>query len=118
MLRKLGFVYIQEEDTLILHSLEPGEIIVSLPKTVIRIFIEKTGEGFKISIEALGEEKLLKMLVLKETGPAALRLTDDIADRISRLRLSWDLRDLKIECLKLDRRKLVLDFITVPIRDS
>ncbi|MEM2570264.1 MAG: hypothetical protein QXP96_00890 [Thermoproteota archaeon] len=114
---KLGFTYLEEEDTLILHPLEQGEATVVLPKTVLKILIEKTVEGFRISMRVAGEEKFLKMLILKDAGPAALRLTEDVATRLGCLRLSRDLKDLKIEGLKLSVGKLELDFITVPIKD-
>lgn len=112
----LSFTYLQEEDTLILSPLEPGEAIVPLSNTVLRVFFEKTGEGFRISLQATGEERILRMLVLKNTGPAALSLTDDVVGRIGCLRLSWDLKDLKIEQLRLGSRRLELNFIRVPLR--
>lgn len=116
-MRNLGFTYLEEEDTLILHPLEQGEATVVFPKTVLKFLLEKTEEGFRISIQVAGEEKFLKMLILKDVGPAALRLTDDIAVRLGCLRLSWDLRDLKIEGLELREGRLELDFITIPVKD-
>ncbi|MEM3712692.1 MAG: hypothetical protein QXR97_04045 [Thermoproteota archaeon] len=116
-MKTLGFTYLQEEDTLILHPLEQGEVTVVFPKTVLKLFLEKTEEGFRISIQVTGEEKVLKMLVLKDAGPAALRLTDDVTTRLGCLRLSWDLKDLKIEGLRLEEGRTELDFITIPVRD-
>ncbi len=114
-MKRLGFTYLQEEDTLILDPLEPGEAMVPLPENVLRVFFEKTGEGFSLSLQALRGEKVLRLLVLKDSGPAALRLTEDVAERIGSLKISWNLRDLKIEGLKLGEKQLELNFVSVPL---
>jgi hypothetical protein len=115
MLKRLGFTYLQEEDTLILGPLEPGEATVPLLQNVLRVFFERTGEGFRLSLQALRGEKVLRLLVLKDAGPATLRFTDEVAERIGSLKISWDLRDLKIEGLKLGEKQLELNFVSVPL---
>ena len=118
MLKKLGFTYLEEDDTLILSPLEPGEVTVPLPETVLQAYYEKTEEGFRVSLRTIGGNRLLKLLVLKDAGPAALILTEKIVERIACLKISWDLRDLKIEGLKLSEENVELNFITIPIRED
>jgi len=118
LLKKLGFTYLEEDDTLILSPLEPGEVTVPLPETVLQAYYEKTEEGFRVSLRTIGGNRLLKLLVLKDAGPAALILTEKIVERIACLKISWDLRDLKIEGLKLSEENVELNFITIPIRED
>ncbi|MBO3799886.1 MAG: hypothetical protein FGF52_02370 [Candidatus Brockarchaeota archaeon] len=114
-MNKVGFTYLQEEDKLILGPLEPGEVTVPLQENVLKIFFERTREGFRLSLQTARGEKVLRVLVLKDAGPAVLRLTDEIAERIGSLKLSWNLKDLKIEGLKLGEELLELSFVSTPL---
>ncbi|MBO3839511.1 MAG: hypothetical protein QXN75_02365 [Thermoproteota archaeon] len=114
-MEKIGFNYLQEEDVLILGPLEPGEATVPLSESILKVFFERTVEGFRLSLQTVRGEKVLRVLVLKDAGPAALRLTDELAERIVSLKLSCNLRDLKIEGLKLGEERLELNFVSVPL---
>lgn len=114
-MNKLDFTYLEYEDTLVLRLKEPGEATISLPKTVLKTVFTIVEEGFNISLSVLTGETVLGKLVIKDVGPAALRLTGELAERIRKFTLSWDGRDLKIECIKLDEKPLELSFIKVPV---
>jgi hypothetical protein len=115
IMNRLDFTYLEQEDTLVLRLKEPGEATISLPKTVLKIVFTKVEEGFNLSLSTLTGEATLRMLVIEDAGPAALRLTEELAERMKSFRLSWNGRDLKIEGLKLSEKTLELSFITVPV---
>jgi len=117
-LKNTGFTYFEEEDTLVLNLVEPGEVTIPLSKAPLRILFERTPEGFRVSLQSIGGDRFLRMLVLKETGPAALVITEKVAERIRCLRLSWDLRDLKIEGLRLGEEQLELEFVSIPLKSG
>ncbi|MEM2087429.1 MAG: hypothetical protein QXF52_01985 [Thermoproteota archaeon] len=114
-MNRLDFTYLEQEDTLILRLKEPGEATISLPKNVLKTVFTRVEEEFSLSLSMLTGETTLRMLVIKDAGPAALRLTEELAERIKNFTLSWDGRDLKIECIKLDEKPLELSFIKVPL---
>lgn len=114
-MNRLGFTYLENEDTLVLRLTEPGEATISLPKTVLKTVFARSEEGFKLSLSTPTGEATLRMLVIKDAGPAALSLTEELVERMRSFRLSWDGKDLKIEGLKLSGKPLELSFIIVPV---
>jgi hypothetical protein len=115
VMNRLDFTYLEQEDTLVLRLKEQGEATIFLPKTVLKTVFTKVEEGFSLSLSTLTGEATLRMLVVEDAGPAALRLTEELAERMKSFRLSWNGRDLKIEGLKLSEKMLELSFVTVPI---
>ncbi|MGQ9596347.1 MAG: hypothetical protein ACUVUS_03010 [Thermoproteota archaeon] len=107
--------YLEEEDTLVLEFTESCEATISISKVVLKTVFMRVEGGFKLSLSTLKGGASLRLLIIKDVGPAALILTDEVVGRIRELRLSWEGRDLKIEGLKISENPLELSFIFIPI---
>lgn len=109
------YVYLKEEGMLILRKLEPGEIEVRIPGNTLRAVLQETGEGFKLFLSTLKGEVEIRELIIENTGPGVLSVTEDLPNRIESFRLSRDGRNLKIIGLKLNESPIELNVILVPI---
>lgn len=110
-----GYVYLRDEDTLLLKNLEPGETEISIPGKTLKAVLKKTREGFKLFLSTLKGDAEIKTLVIENTGPGVLSLTEGLPERVESFRLSWDGRSLKIIGLKLSEKPVELNLILVPM---
>jgi hypothetical protein len=115
VLNRLSCVYLEEENVLLLKNLEPGYVEVSIPGNVLKIGLKKTREGFRLSISTLKGEATVKMLVLEDSGPGVLSVTEELPCRIEGFRLSWDGKNLKIMGLRLSEKPFELNLMLVPV---
>ncbi|MBO3753949.1 MAG: hypothetical protein FGF53_03615 [Candidatus Brockarchaeota archaeon] len=107
-------IYLEGEDVLLLKNLEPGNAEVRIPGNILKIVLRRTREGFKLFLSTLKGEATVKMLVLENSGPGVLSVTEGLP-RIWGFRLSWDGRSLKIMGLKLSEKPVELNLILVPV---
>ena len=112
---RLNCVYSEEESALLLKNLEPGYAEVSIPGNVLKIGLSRTREGFKLSMSTLKGDVMVKTLVLENSGPGVLSVTEELPCRIEGFRLSWDGRSLKITGLRLNEKPFELNLILVPM---
>jgi len=110
-----GYVYLKEENTLILKSLEPGETEISIPGKTLKVALRRTGEGFNLYLSTLRGELQIKKLVIENTGPGVLSITKGLPERIESFRLSRDCRSLKVIGLKLTEIPIELNFMLIPL---
>jgi hypothetical protein len=110
-----GCVYLKEENTLILKSLEQGETEISLPGKTLKVALRRTEEGFNLRLSTLRGVLKIKKLVIENTGPGLLGLTEGLPERIESFRLSRDGRSLKVIGLKLTEMPIELNFMLVPL---
>jgi len=110
-----GCVYLKEEDTLILKSLEPGETEIGLPGKTLKVALRRTEEGFNLRLSTPRGELKIKKLVIENTGPGLLSLTEELPERIESYRLSRDGRNLRIIGLKLCEKPVELNLILAPL---
>lgn len=108
-------VYLEGENVLLLKNLEPGNAEVRIPGNILKIVLRRTREGFKLFLSTLKGEATVKMLVLENSGPGVLSVTEGPPWRIGSFRLSWDGRSLKIMGLKLSEKPVELNLILVPV---
>ncbi len=109
------YVYVEEEEKLLLKNLEQGETEINILGSTLKTVLKKTREGFKLSLSTLKGETTIKTLVVENAGPAVLRTTQELSEKIESFRLSWDGRNLKIVGLRLSEKPVELDFIIVPM---
>ncbi len=108
-------VYLEGEDALLMKNLEPGNAEVKIPGNILKIVLRRTREGFKLFLSTLKGEATVKILVLENTGPGVLSVTEDLSCRIEGFRLSWDRRSLKIMGLRLSEKPVELNLILLPV---
>ncbi|MBO3798654.1 MAG: hypothetical protein QXI42_01580 [Thermoproteota archaeon] len=108
-------VYLEGEDVLLLKNLKPGDVQVRIPGNILKIVLRRTREGFKLFLSTLKGEATVKMLVLENSGPGVLSVTEELSYRIKGFRLSWDGRSLKIMGLRLSEKPVELNLILVPV---
>ncbi|MEM3026764.1 MAG: hypothetical protein QXP19_04525 [Thermoproteota archaeon] len=108
-------VYLEGEDVLLLKNLKPGDVQVRIPGNSLKIVLRRTREGFRLSMSTLKGEARVKMLVLENSGPGFLSVTEELPWRIEGFRLSWDGRNLKIMGLRLSEKPVELNLILVPM---
>ncbi|MGQ9479099.1 MAG: hypothetical protein ACUVQ0_03625 [Thermoproteota archaeon] len=111
----LDLEYSEEADELMLLSVKDGGASIPVREATVEILCKLNEEGFKLSISKTGKEGKIGKLIIKNAGPAAIKIADDISDSINGFRLSWDGKDLKIIGLKIGEEPLELSFIRVPI---